>query len=149
MEKFIKCGISGKQLIVERNGWKFGTRSPTNSICRALFGSGHFSSFWGHSLHFANFPILGFSEGYCSQHFHPITTKLCEKHGNQGATQAVPFLALLDCVSRAIAVARASVVRRRRPSSVRKTRFNANFCGKVALHHISRPFFPFLKILDF
>ena len=37
-------------------------------------------------------------------------------------------------------------------SSVRKTcflkRLNANFCGKVAVHHISRSFFSFFKILD-
>ncbi len=65
-------------------------------------------------------------------------------------------LALLDCVSRANAVARASVVR---PSVVRPSvkrvfsetvkQINAKICGKVAIHHISRPFFPFLKILDF
>ena len=28
-------------------------------------------------------------------------------------------------------------------------RINTNFCGKVATHHISRPLFPFLKILNF
>ncbi len=62
------------------------------------------------------------------------------------------FLALLDCVSRANAVAQVSVVR---PSSVKRVfsetiqQINAKFCGKVAIHHISRPFFPFLKILDF
>ncbi len=66
------------------------------------------------------------------------------------------FLALLDCVSRANAVARASIVRPsvRRPSvkpvfSETVKQINAKFCGKVAIHHISRPFFPFLKILDF
>ncbi len=44
----------------------------------------------------------------------------------------------------------------RRPSSSVKRVFseavqqiNAKFCGKVAIHHISRPFFPFLKNLDF
>ncbi len=66
------------------------------------------------------------------------------------------LLALLDSVSRANAVARASV----RPSSVVRPsvkrvvsetvkQINAKFCGKVSIHHISRPFFPFLKILDF
>ena len=62
------------------------------------------------------------------------------------------FLALLDCVTRANAVAWASVVR---PSSVKRVfsetvkEINAKFCGKVIIHHISRPFFAFLKILDF
>ena len=61
------------------------------------------------------------------------------------------FLALLDCVSRAIAVAPSSV----RPSSIKRVfsetvkGINAKSCGKVAIHHISRPFFPILKILDF
>ena len=64
------------------------------------------------------------------------------------------FLALLDRVSRANAVARASVVRRRRPSVKRVfsetiKRINANVCGKVAVHPISRPFFSVLKILNF
>ncbi len=66
------------------------------------------------------------------------------------------FLALLDCVSRANAVARASVVHPsvRRPSVKRVfsetvKQINAKFCGKVAIHHISRPFLLFLKILDF
>ncbi len=69
--KIIKCAISGKQLAVERNGWKFGTHSPRNSLCRVLFGSGHLSSVWGH-VHFAKFPMLRFSKGYCSHTFHPI-----------------------------------------------------------------------------
>ncbi len=66
-------------------------------------------------------------------------------------SQNFKFLALLDCVSRANAVARASV----RPSSVKRVfsetvkQINAKFCEKVAIRHISRPFFPFLKILDF
>ncbi len=54
------------------------------------------------------------------------------------------FLALLDCVSRANAVARASI---RRPSvkcvfSETVKQINTKFCGKVAIHHISRLFFP-------
>ncbi len=57
------------------------------------------------------------------------------------------FLALLDCVSRAIAVARASSVKRIFSETVKQ--INAKFCGKVAVQHISRLFFPFLKILDF
>ncbi len=62
------------------------------------------------------------------------------------------FLALLDCVSRANAVAQASVVRR---SSVKCVfsetvkQINAKFCGKVAIHHISRPFFSVFKNFEF
>ena len=56
------------------------------------------------------------------------------------------FLALLDCVSRANAVAWVSVIRRSSccHPSVRKARFlrnmwiNAKCCGKVAIHHIPR-----------
>ena len=32
----LKCGMSQKRLIVERNGRKFGTRDPTVHICRPL-----------------------------------------------------------------------------------------------------------------
>ncbi len=61
------------------------------------------------------------------------------------------FLALLDCVSRANAVARASVVRPsvKRVFSETVKQINAKLCGKVAIHYISRLFFPFFKILDF
>ena len=31
--------VYGKYLIVERNGWKFGTRGPRNCMCRVLFRS--------------------------------------------------------------------------------------------------------------
>ena len=53
------------------------------------------------------------------------------------------FLALLDCVSRANAVVQASVVVVIRPSikhvfSETVKQINAKFCGKVAIHHISR-----------
>ena len=58
----------------------------------------------------------------------------------------VTFLALLDCVSRANAVARASV---KRVFSETVKQINVKFCGKVAIHRISRQLFPFLKILDF
>ena len=53
-EKFLKCLISWKQLIVEGNGWKFGTCGCRNCICRVLI-SESVSSVWGHSVHFANF----------------------------------------------------------------------------------------------
>ncbi len=65
------------------------------------------------------------------------------------------FLALLDCVSRGIAMAQASV----RPSSVKcvfsetMEGINAKSCGKAAMHHISRPFvfknFGFFNFNDF
>ncbi len=72
--------------------------------------------------------------------------------GTSGLFQA--FLSLLDCVSRANAVAQASVILR--PSVVRPSikrllsetvkQINAKFCGKVATHHISRPV---LALLDY
>ncbi len=54
------------------------------------------------------------------------------------------FLALLDCVSRANAVAQSvkcvfSETVKRMPNA------NAKFCGKVPIHHVSRPFFRFSK----
>ncbi len=60
------------------------------------------------------------------------------------------FLALLDCVSRATgnAVARASIVVRpslKRVFSETIERINVNFCGKVAAHYLSRPYFRFSK----
>ena len=50
------------------------------------------------------------------------------------------FLALLDCVSTANAVARASV---KRIYSATVKQINAKFCGKVAIRHISRHVSPF------
>ena len=92
--KIITSAIYWKRLVVERNGWKFGTRSPRNSIRRVLFGSGHLSSVWGHSVHFAKFPVLRFSKGHCCYTFHPISTKLYWKHGNKGKIQDITFLAI-------------------------------------------------------
>ncbi len=56
----LKCGISRKRLIVERNGRKFGTRCTTVHIpvCRELLMPDSLSLVWGHSVHFAKFPIL-------------------------------------------------------------------------------------------
>ncbi len=63
------------------------------------------------------------------------------------------FLALLDCVSRANAVAQASVLRRlasiKRVFSETVNQITVKFCGKVAVLHTSRRFFLFFKILDF
>ncbi len=57
----LKCGISQKWLIIERNGQKFATRCTTVHICRVLLMPDSLSLVWGHSLHFAKFPILQFS----------------------------------------------------------------------------------------
>ncbi len=92
--KIMKCAISWKWLTVERNGWKFGTRGPRNSLCRVLFGSGHLRSVWGHSVHFAKYPMLKFSKGYCCPSFHPVWTKLYWKHGNPGRIQAITIMAI-------------------------------------------------------
>ncbi len=64
------------------------------------------------------------------------------------------FLALLDCVSRAIAVTQASFVVVHRPSikcffSEPVKQINAKFCRKVAVHHISRPCFLLFKNFGF
>ncbi len=48
-------------------------------MCRVLFIDYSLSSFWGHSVHFAKFPILRFSQGYFCHSFHPISTKLCRR----------------------------------------------------------------------
>ncbi len=53
----------------------------------------------------------------------------------------IAFLALLDCVS-----VRPSV---KRAFSETFKQINAKFCGKVAIHHISRPFFSVFKHFGF
>ncbi len=58
----LKCEISRKWLVVERNGRKFGTWDPTVDICRVLLMPHSLSLVWGHSVHFAKFPILWFSK---------------------------------------------------------------------------------------
>ncbi len=73
---------------------KFGTRGPKKSICRVIFGSGHLSSVWGHSVHFAIFPMLRFSKGHCPHGFRPISTNFYGQHGNQGGIQLLHFLAI-------------------------------------------------------
>ena len=68
----LKCGISQKRLIVERNGWRFGTRATTVHLCRALLMLDCLSLVWGHLVHFAKFPTLQFFLQLCSFHnFHP------------------------------------------------------------------------------
>ncbi len=61
---------SWKRLAIGRNGSKFGTCGPSDSIFRVLFRSGLLISFWGHSVHFAKFLL------------NP--SKLYGKHGNWG-----------------------------------------------------------------
>ncbi len=48
----------------------------------------------GNSVHFARYTMLRFSKDHCSHGFHPISIKLCEKHGNQGGYRLSPFLAI-------------------------------------------------------
>ena len=45
----------------------------------------------GHSLHFAKFPILQFSKGYCSHIFHSISSKLCQYVGHEGIQAVTVF----------------------------------------------------------
>ena len=87
--KILKCGMSWKRLIVERNGWKFGTRGTTVHIYRVLLMPNSLSLVWGHSVHFAKFPMLRFSKAYCSPSFRLISTKFYYKYGGHKGIQAV------------------------------------------------------------
>ncbi len=78
----LNCGISQKRLIVERNGQKFGNRGTTVYICRVLFMPDSLSLVWGHSVHFAKFPIPWFSKHYSFHSFLQISTKLRTKYHN-------------------------------------------------------------------
>ncbi len=86
--KIVKCAISWKQLIVEWNGWKFGTHSLLYCIHSVLFISNSFISIWGHSVHFAKISnVKIFKRLLRSLSFHSISTKLYRKHligGNTG-----------------------------------------------------------------
>ena len=90
--KIIKCAISWKRLAVEQNGRKFRTRSTRKSMCRIFFGSGHLSSVWGHSLHFAKLLMLRFSKGCCSPSFYPVFNQTLQKACIQGKYRLVPIL---------------------------------------------------------
>ncbi len=57
----LKCLISQKRLIVERNGRKFGAWGTTVHILRVLLMPNSLSLVWGQSVHFVKFPILQFS----------------------------------------------------------------------------------------
>ncbi len=52
--------IFSKRLIVERNGWKFGTLGTTVHICSVPLMPACLSLVWGHSVHFANFQFYNF-----------------------------------------------------------------------------------------
>ncbi len=94
--KILKCGISWKRLIVERNGWKFGTRGTTVNIYKVHLMPDSLSLVWGHSMHLAKFHMLKFSKGYCSYSFNSISTKLyCKYVGHDGIQAATVFGDLL------------------------------------------------------
>ncbi len=76
------CAISWKRLIVERNGKRFCTRGTTVHIGRALLMPDSLSLVWGHLVHFAKFPMLRFSKGYCSQ-FSSSTKFYCKYVGHE------------------------------------------------------------------
>ena len=76
----LKCGMSQKRLIVERNGQTFKTRGTTVHIYMVLLMPDSLSLVWGHSVHFAKFPMLRFSKGYCSHSFYSISTKFYCKY---------------------------------------------------------------------
>ena len=78
--------------IIAKRMKNLGLTVPRNSLSRVLFGSGHLSSVWGHSVHFAKFSMLRFSKGYCSNSFHPVSIKLHEYIGYHGGMHAVGFL---------------------------------------------------------
>ncbi len=107
----LKCEISHKRLIVERNGRKFGTRGTTVHIGRVLLMPDSLSLVWGHSVHFAKFPLLRFSKGYCSPSFHSISTKFyCKYVGHEGIQGVAVFgdvpkcvwLGVLQCICRVL-----------------------------------------------
>ena len=78
------CNIL-KQLIVEGNGRKFGTRGPMYYICRVLFTSDFLFQFEVISVQCDKFPMLRFSKGYCSHSLHYQTLlRVCWSWGNIG-----------------------------------------------------------------
>ena len=82
--KMLRCGISWKRL----------TRGPMVYICRVLFMLNCLSLVWGHSVHFAKFPILRFSKGYPFNRFHHISINLDTKYNNQGLIKPTTFFVI-------------------------------------------------------
>ncbi len=61
-------------------------------IYRVLFVSGHFSSVWGHSVHFAKFPMFcRFSKGYSSHIFIQFQPNFMESMVIRGEIQLLLF----------------------------------------------------------
>ncbi len=89
--KILKCWISWKRIIIEINGWKFGSRGPRNCTCWVLFVSHFFTLVMEACIfdRFAKFLMLRFS-GYGSHSFHWVAAKLYGKYGGQGRIQAIP-----------------------------------------------------------
>ncbi len=67
--KIMKCAIFWKWQTVQTDE-NFGLMVP-ETMCRPLFRSYPLSSVWGHSVHFAKFPMLRLSRNYCSHCFLP------------------------------------------------------------------------------
>ncbi len=82
--KKLRCEISRKRLIVERNGRKIDTRGNTVHACRVLLMPDSLKLVWGHSVQFSKFPILQFSKYYSFNSFHLVSTKLHTKYNNRG-----------------------------------------------------------------
>ena len=89
--------LSRKQLIVEQNRQKFGTRCITVHICRVLLMPDSLSLVWGHPVTLQNFQSCNFLKLCFSPSFHPI-------HPNfiQGIImiQAVTFFAICQKVQK-------------------------------------------------
>ncbi len=60
----------------------FGTRGTTMHICRVFLMPDSFILVWGHSVHFAKFPILRLHYSFNS--LHQISTKLHTTYHDQG-----------------------------------------------------------------
>ena len=64
----------------------------TVHLGRVLLMSDFLILVWGHSVHFAKFPMLRFSKGYCSPSFHSISTKFyCKYVGHEGIQPVTVF----------------------------------------------------------
>ncbi len=78
----LKCGISRKWLLVERNGRKFGTGCTTVHIFRVLLMPNSFSLVWGHSVHFVNFQFYNFRKTLLLSQFSSGSSKLYTSYHN-------------------------------------------------------------------
>ncbi len=59
---------------------------------------------WGHSVHFAKFPILQFSERYSFNNFYQISIKLHVKYHNHGLILAITLFGDLPKIKNFIAL---------------------------------------------